>query len=55
VFLAFAITAALFGVMSVIGYTTKLDLSKMGTFLMMGVIGLVICHGSEYFRRQRPT
>jgi FtsH-binding integral membrane protein len=42
VFLAFAITAALFGVMSVIGYTTKLDLSRMGTFLMMGVIGLVI-------------
>ncbi len=42
VFLAFAITAALFGVMSVIGYTTKLDLSKMGTYLMMGVIGLVI-------------
>jgi FtsH-binding integral membrane protein len=42
VFLAFASTAALFGVMSVIGYTTKVDLSKMGTYLMMGVIGLVI-------------
>jgi uncharacterized protein len=41
-FVAFATTAALFGVMSVIGYTTKLDLSKMGTFLMMAVIGLVI-------------
>ena len=41
-FLAFATTAALFGAMSVIGYTTKVDLSKMGTYLMMGVIGLVI-------------
>lgn len=42
IFLAFATTAALFAVMSVIGYTTHVDLSKMGTYLMMGVIGLVI-------------
>ena len=42
VFLAFASSAALFAVMSVIGYTTKVDLSKMGTYLMMGVIGLAI-------------
>ena len=42
VFLAFAATAALFGVMSIIGYTTKVDLSRMGTYLMMGVIGLII-------------
>jgi uncharacterized protein len=42
VFLAFATTAALFAVMSVIGYTTHVDLTKMGTYLMMAVIGLVI-------------
>src|SRR5271157_72228 len=42
VFLAFATTAILFGSMSVIGYTTSMDLSKMGTYLMMGVIGLLI-------------
>ena len=41
-FLAFGTTAALFAVMSIIGYTTRLDLSRMGTYLMMGVIGLVI-------------
>jgi|NGEPerStandDraft_6_1074524.scaffolds.fasta_scaffold10653_2 FtsH-binding integral membrane protein len=41
-FVAFATTAALFAAMSIIGYTTKVDLSKMGTFLMMGVLGLVI-------------
>ena len=39
---AFAATATLFGVMSVIGYTTQMDLTRMGTYLMMGVIGLVI-------------
>ena len=41
-FVAFATTAALFAAMSIIGYTTKVDLSRMGTFLMMAVIGLVI-------------
>lgn len=38
----FLASAALFGVMSIIGYTTKINLAKMGTFLLMGVIGLVI-------------
>lgn len=38
----FLATAALFGVMSVLGYTTKMDLSKMGSFLFMGLIGLII-------------
>ena len=38
----FLATAAMFGVMSIIGYTTKIDLSKFGTFLFMGVIGLLI-------------
>jgi len=42
VFLAFASTAALFAAMSLIGYTTHVDLSKLGTYLMMAVIGLVI-------------
>jgi FtsH-binding integral membrane protein len=38
----FLATAALFGVMSIIGYTAKMDLSKMGSFLFMGLIGLII-------------
>lgn len=39
---AFFITAATFGAMSVWGYTTKRDLTSMGAFLLMGVLGLVI-------------
>lgn len=39
---AFVATAALFGAMSIIGYTTQVDLTKMGTYLMMGLIGLLI-------------
>ncbi len=38
----FFITAATFGAVSLYGYTTKRDLTGMGSFLMMGVIGLVI-------------
>jgi FtsH-binding integral membrane protein len=38
----FLATAALFGVMSIVGYTTKMDLSKMGSILFVGLIGLII-------------
>ncbi|SNB62855.1 hypothetical protein SAMN07250955_103199 [Arboricoccus pini] len=38
----FFITAATFGAVSLYGYTTKADLAKMGSFLMMGLIGIVI-------------
>jgi FtsH-binding integral membrane protein len=38
----FFITAATFGAMSLYGYTTKRDLTQMGSFLFMGLIGLII-------------
>jgi FtsH-binding integral membrane protein len=38
----FFISAAAFGALSLWGYTTKRDLSAMGTFLMMGLFGLII-------------
>ncbi len=38
----FFITSITFGAMSLYGYSTKRDLTGMGSFLMMGVIGLVI-------------
>jgi FtsH-binding integral membrane protein len=53
-FVAFATTAALFAAMSIIGYTTKVDLSKMGTFLMMGVLGLVIAMVVNMFVASGP-
>ena len=42
IFQVFFITSATFLVMSVYGYTTKKDLSSLGSFLLMGVIGLAI-------------
>src|SRR3954469_23377370 len=38
----FFISAATFGAMSLYGYTTRRDLSRVGSFLMMGVIGIVL-------------
>jgi FtsH-binding integral membrane protein len=38
----FVVTSIAFAGLSLYGYTTKKDLSGMGTFLMMGVIGLLV-------------
>ena len=38
----FFITAATFGAMSLYGYTTRTDLSGFGSFLFMGLIGIII-------------
>ena len=38
----FLITAVTFGSMSLYGYTTKRDLTGMGSFLFMGLIGLIV-------------
>lgn len=42
IFQTFLITATAFGGLSLFGYTTKKDLTAMGSFLMIGVIGLII-------------
>ena len=38
----FFITASVFGSMSLYGYTTKKDLTGFGSFLMMGLFGIII-------------
>lgn len=42
IFQVFLITACMFGGMSLYGYTTKKDLTSIGSFLIMGLWGLVI-------------
>jgi FtsH-binding integral membrane protein len=42
VYKTFAITSAMFGIMAVTGYTTKTDLTKFGSIMMMGLIGIMI-------------
>ena len=38
----FLVTAAIFGVLSYIGANTKMDLTKVGTYLVIGLIGAII-------------
>jgi FtsH-binding integral membrane protein len=45
----FFITAAAFGGLSLYGYTTKRDLSAIGSFLIMGVWGLIIAMVVNWF------
>ncbi len=40
--IAFVAAAAMFGAMSIVGYTTKMDLTKLGSILIMALIGLII-------------
>jgi FtsH-binding integral membrane protein len=42
VYKTFAIAAGMFGIMAVTGYTTKTDLTKFGSIMIMGLIGLMI-------------
>ncbi len=39
----FLISALLFLIFAILGYVTKLDLTSVGTFLLMALIGIVIC------------
>ena len=47
----FFITAATFAAMSIYGYTTKTDLSRFGSFLMMGLFGIIIAGLVNMFMR----
>jgi len=47
--LTFFVTAATFGAMSLYGYTTSRDLTGFGSFLFMGLIGLIIASLANMF------
>ena len=47
----FAVTATMFGAMSIYGYVTKKDLTSWGSFLFMGLIGVVIASLVNIFLR----
>lgn len=45
----FFISALTFGVMALTGYTTKTDLTKLGSLLYMGLIGIIIASIVNFF------
>jgi FtsH-binding integral membrane protein len=42
IFKTFMVTSVMFGIMAVAGYTTKIDLSRFGSIMFMGLIGIII-------------
>lgn len=51
IFKTFIITSAMFGTMAIVGYTTKTDLTKLGSFLLMALIGIIIATLINMFTR----
>jgi len=49
VYKTFAIAAGMFGIMAITGYTTKTDLTKFGSIMFMGLIGLMIAMLVNFF------
>ncbi|MGJ7032591.1 Bax inhibitor-1/YccA family protein [Niabella hirudinis] len=49
VFGCFLTAALMFGIMAVMGYTTKQDLTSMGRIMMMGLIGIIIASIVNFF------
>ncbi|HTI58698.1 Bax inhibitor-1/YccA family protein [Mucilaginibacter sp.] len=47
----FLTSSAVFGIMAIAGYTTKTDLTKFGSLMMMGLIGVVIASVINIFLR----
>jgi FtsH-binding integral membrane protein len=45
----FLITSGMFGVMAFVGYTTKTDLSRFGSLMMMGLVGIIIASVVNFF------
>jgi FtsH-binding integral membrane protein len=51
----FFVTAAAFGALSLFGYTTKRNLGPLGSFLIVGLIGLIIAMVVNMFVRSAAT
>jgi hypothetical protein len=49
IFETFLVTAAAFGGLSLVGYTTKRDLTAFGSFLIMGLFGLIFASLATFF------
>ncbi len=47
--LTFGVTAATFGLMAILGFTTKTDLTKFGSILMMALFGMIIAMLANFF------
>jgi uncharacterized protein len=49
IFGTFAAASGMFGLMAVVGYTTKTDLTRFGSIMMMGLFGIIIASIINFF------
>lgn len=49
IFKTFIITAGMFGIMAIVGYTTNTDLTKFGSILLMALVGIIIATLVNFF------
>ena len=49
IYKTFLVTSGMFGVMAVLGYTTKTDLTRFGSIMMMGLFGMIIAMLVNFF------
>jgi uncharacterized protein len=47
--LTFGVSAGMFGFMAIVGYTTKTDLTKFGSLMIMGLFGIIIASIVNFF------
>lgn len=51
IYKTFGIAAGMFAIMAFTGYTTKTDLSRFGSLMMMGLIGIILASVINFFLR----
>lgn len=49
----FIITAGMFGIMALMGYTTKTDLTKLGSILIMALLGMILAMLVNFFAKSQ--
>jgi FtsH-binding integral membrane protein len=51
IYLTFGVTAGVFGLMAILGYTTKIDLTRFGSIMMIGLVGIIIASVANWFMK----
>ncbi len=49
IYTTFAISAGIFALMAILGYTTKVDLTRFGTIMIIGLVGVIIASVINWF------
>ena len=51
IYVTFGVSALMFGIMALVGYTTNTDLTRLGNILMMALVGMIIAGVVNFFMK----